>query len=456
MVYKGKMLKFLSKKQMDKIHESSLEVLNETGVKVEDEQALELFADKGAEVEFSEEIVRLPPAMVEDAISSAPSRIVLYGREKDHHLELGSTRVYTGTGGTAVNVLDLETGKKREAVTEDVINISRLVDSLEHIDFFVIPVFPGDAGKEGADEARFLNSLAHTSKHVMGGVYTLEGIKKVIKEAVKIAGSEKKLKEKPIISFIANIMSPLSMERDYTVYFQHAVEKGIPVVGPPAPIAGATSPITLPGTIVQTNAEALFTVTFSQIIDPGAKTMYSVVPTTMDMRSSDFRFGSIEMGMMNAACAEMAQYYELPIYNTAGVSDSKTPDIKAGYEKMGGILLSVLSGANYIHDAAGLLNSAMCVAYEQYVIDNQILGAAKRVLRGLEFTEERLAVEEIKQVGPEGNFLTTDSTLKYMRSEFFEDALHENQDWDDWLKNGTPNARDRARDIARDILQKES
>ncbi len=452
MVYHGGKLSFLDEEQKDQVHEKSLRVLEEVGVRVENEEALNLFKDRGADVEREEEIVKLPAEMVEEAIETAPSQVTLYGRSEEHNIELGGTRVHMGTGGTAVNVLDIDSGDKREAVSDDVANTARLVENLDNIDFFVIPVFPNDAGKEGADEARFFNALKNTRKHIMGGVYTLEGIKKVIDTAVNIAGSEEEFREKPFISFIANIMSPLSMEKEYTKYFHYAVERGVPVLGPPAPIAGATSPITLPGTIVQTNAEALFTVAFSQVIERGAKTLYSVVPTTMDMKTSDFRFGSIEMGMMNAACAEMAQYYDLPIYNTAGVSDTKIPDIQAGYEKMSTVLLSALSGANYIHDAAGLLDSGMCVAYEQYVIDDQILGISNRVLRGLEFSEERLAFEEIKEVGPGGNFLTCDSTLEYMRSEFFDDALHENSDWDDWIEEGSPDARERAKEIARDIL----
>ena len=455
MAYNGGKLSFLEEEEKKMVHENSLKVLSEVGVRVDNEAALTLFAEKGADVDHEEELVKLSPKMVEKSIETAPSQVTLYGRKEEHNIELGGTRVHMGTGGTAVNVLDLDTGKKREAISGDVANTARLVQNLENIDFYVIPVFPADAGKEGADEARFFNALKNTTKHVMGGVYTLEGIKNVVDAAEKIAGSEEELREKPFISFIANIMSPLSMERDYTEYFRYAVERGIPVMGPPAPIAGATSPITLPGTIVQTNAEALFTVTFSQVIESGARTLYSVVPTTMDMQTSDFRFGSIEMGMMNAACAEMARYYDLPIYNTAGVSDAKVPDVQAGYEKMSNVMLSALVGANYIHDAAGLLNSGMCVAYEQYVIDNQILGIASRVLRGLEFSEDRMAFDEIKEAGPGGNFLTSDSTLKYMRSEFYNDVLHENKDWDDWVEEGSPDARERARDIAREILARE-
>ncbi|SJZ69247.1 trimethylamine methyltransferase family protein [Selenihalanaerobacter shriftii] len=456
MPYQGGLLKFLNEEQKEKVHQKTLDILREIGVRVENKKALELFDEKGAEVDFDEEIVRLPNSMVEEAIDSAPSKVILYGREDKHNIELGGTNVYLGTGGTAVNVLDIDTGERRRATSKDVVNTAKLVQSLDNIDFFVVPVFPDDAGKEGADEARFFNAMKNTTKHIMGGIYTLEGQKKVIDAAVRIAGSEEALKEKPFISFIANIMSPLTMERDYTDYFRYAVERGVPVVGPPAPIAGATSPIALPGTIVQTNAEALFMVIFSQIIEPGAKTLYSVVPTTMDMKSSDFRFSSIEMGMMNSACAEMAQYYDLPIYNTAGVSDSKVPDIQAGYEKMSNILLAALSGANYIHDAAGLLNTGMSVAYEQYVIDNQMLGMAKRVLRGLEFSEDRLAYDEIKEVGPGGNFLTQASTLQYMRTEFFDDALYDATDWEDWVKDGGPDARERAKDIAREIIAQDS
>ncbi|MCK8825355.1 trimethylamine methyltransferase family protein [Fuchsiella alkaliacetigena] len=454
--YQGGSLKFFNQGQVERIHEKTLAVLKEVGVKVENKKALDLFAERGAEVDFQEKIVRLPNTMVEEAIDTAPSTVILYGREADQHIELGGTNVYMGTGGTAVNILDLETGEKRKTTSKDVSQIAKLVQNLDNVDFFVIPVFPDDAGKEKADQIRFFNSLENTTKHIMGGVYTQEGQKKVIDAAVKIAGSEVELRERPFISFIANIMSPLTMERDYTDYFRYAVERGVPVVGGTAPIAGATSPITLPGTIVQTNAEALFMVTFSQLINPGAKVLYGVVPTTMDMRSSDFRFASIEMGMMNAACAELAQYYEIPIYNTAGVSDTKAIDIQTGYEKMSNLLMSALTGTNYIHHAAGLLDSGMTVAYEQYVIDNQMIGMAKRVLRGMEFSEERLAYEDIKEVGPGGNFLTANTTMQYMRSEFFDDQLYEASDWDDWVEAGALDARDKAKEIAREILNKDS
>ncbi len=447
-------LKFLSREEIKKIHNKSLKILKKTGVEVKNKKILKLLLDKGVNVDKERSTVYLGRKIVEDAIEKAPSSVILYSRDGNNDLYLSNTEVYTGTGGTAVNIYDLKKRTRRRTKGKDVADIARLVENLENIDFFVIPVFPGDFSEKKADEVRFFNSLLYTNKHVMGGIYNLEGIKKVINFAEEIAGSRKELQKRPFISMITSIMSPLKMEEDYTGYLQYIVERGIPVVAPPAPIAGATSPLTMAGTLAQMNAEALFGVVLTQLIKPGAEVLYGIVPTTMDLKTSSFRFGSIESGMMNAAGAQLAQYYNLPIYNTAGVSDAKLPDIEAGYEKMANILLSALAGANFIHDAAGLLDTGLTVAYEQYVIDNEILGMVKKVLQGIEITEERLAFADIKEVGPGGNFLTAATTLKYMRSELYKQELYVPDRWEKWQEEGALNTSERAGKIAREILGK--
>ncbi len=445
-------LQILSEKEIKNIHNKSLKILKNIGIEVKNKEILEFLADKGAKINKDKSIVFLDEQLVNKALKNAPSSVTLYSRDGEHDLHLSGTKVYTGTGGTAVNIYDLNSNKKRRAESVDLANIAFLVENLENIDFYVIPVFADDYAKERADEIRFINSLSYTNKHIMGGVYSLEGIKKVIDYAVEIAGSEKELKKKPFISMITSIMSPLKMEADYTGYLKYIVERGIPVVAPPAPIAGATSPLTMAGTLAQMNAEALFGVILTQLIKPGARVLYGIVPTTMDLKTSSFRFGSIESGIMNAAGAQLAQFYELPVYNTAGVSDSKLPDIEAGYEKMGNILLSALAGANFIHDAAGLIDTGLTVAYEQYVIDNEILGMVKKVLQGIEVTDERLALSDIEKVGPGGNFLTATTTLKYMRSELYKQDLYNADRWEEWQKKGGLDAKDRAREIAKKII----
>ncbi len=446
-------LSIISDDEIKSIHESSLNILQNIGLEVEDEKTLEMFRENGAEVDKEKSIVKVSKSMLEDAIDSAPSEVILYSRDGSHDLKLSGTNVYMGTGGTAVNVFDLYTGERRRSKSEDVINTARLVDNLEYVDFYVIPVFPNDFSKNEADEVRFFNAMRYTKKHIMGGVYTLEGIKKVIKLAREIAGSAEELANRPFISMITSIMSPLKMEKEYTKYMTYIIEQGIPIVAPPAPIAGATSPLTLAGTLAQMNAEALFGVIAAQLIKPGAKTLYGVVPTTMDMKTSSFRFGSIETGIMNAAGAQLAQFYDLPIYNTAGVSDSKIPDIESGYEKISNILLTALTGSNYIHDAAGLLDSGLSVAYEQYVVDNEIIGMVRKVLDGIQVNKEQLAFSDIKEVGPGGNFLTTNTTLKYMKTGLFMQKIFEPARYEEWYKEGADDARERARKLAVEIIE---
>ena len=446
-------LEILSQGEIKWIHQTSLEILQDIGIKMENNSLLKMLADTGAEVDSEQQIVRIPPAMVEEALENAPSKVVLYGRDGKPDLHLEGQKVYTGTGGTAVNIFDLENGERRPSQARDVGLTARLVDNLEHIDFFVVPVYPDDRQKNKADEARFLNSLCYTGKHVMGGVYSADGIERVIDFAVEAAGSEKKLRERPIISMITSIISPLKMERDYTEFMEYIISRGIPIVAPPAPIAGATSPLTMAGSLAQLNAETLFGIVLAQVLEPGARVLYGIVPTTMDMRTSSFRFGSIESGLMNAAGAQLAQYYELPVYNTAGVSDSRSPDIQAGYEKMANIMLSGLTGANFIHDAAGLLDTGLSVAFEQYVIDNDILGMVKKALAGIAVDEERLAFEDIKEIGPEGNFLTAATTMKFLRTELYDQETFEADRWEEWQKKGAQNAAQRSRKRAKEILQ---
>jgi trimethylamine--corrinoid protein Co-methyltransferase len=254
------------------------------------------------------------------------------------------------------------------------------------------------------------------------------------------------------MSMITCIMSPLLLERDYTELMETACLMGMPLATPCAPMAGTTSPVTLAGTLVQMNVEALAGIVTTQLLSPGHPTLYSVVPTTSDLRTGAFCFGSVEVGIMNAASAQIARYYELPIYNTAGPSESKIPDSQSAYEPAINILLSALAGANYIHDAAGLLESGMTISLQTYVIDNEIIGMAKRVMRGIEIDPNTLALDCIKKVGPGGNYLSEEHTSEYMRTEFYYPTLAERRPRGLWEKDGSLSAEERARRKALDYL----
>jgi len=448
----GGSYKPFSMAQIEMLHKASMKVFEEVGMEVHSERALEIFAAAGADVDFSTKRVRASEDWIMNIVKRAPSQVTLCGREEKNDLILGGTCVYLGTGGTALNVLDIETGKRRRTTLSDVRQTAKLVDALDNIHFFVLPVYPSELSKENVDINRFYAGISNTSKHVMGGVYSIEGVRKVIRMAEEIAGSREALRKRPFISMITNIMSPLKMDGTYTDLMLEVIEAGIPLATPPAPISGATSPVTLAGTLVQLNVEALSGLMLAQIVNPGTPVLYSVVPTTADMRTMGFLFGAVENGIMNAVCAQLAQYYNLPIYATAGVTESKIPDVQSGYEKMSTSMMAALAGANYIHDAGGLIESGLSIAYEQYVIDDEINGMVLRAVRGIEINDETLSLDVIKRVGPGGNYISDEQTYKYMRTEFFLPRVADRSPVAIWEENGSIDGREKARRIAKDIL----
>lgn len=442
----------LTEAGLEAVHRTTLRILDEVGVDVHFEPALRRLARAGARVDGSR--VRFAPEQVAEAVDRAPSRFVLSGRDPSgkHDLRLGEGRTYTGTGGTALKVIDLETGKVRAANLKDTAMAPRLADSLPNVHCFHIPVYPMEMQKEDADVNRFFHAVKNISKHVMGGVYTAEGVRRVIRMAEIIAGGPDALRERPFISFITCVTSPLKFDSTYTELMLEVIEAGLPLAVPAAPVAGSTSPGTLAGTLAQLNAEVLAGVTITQLLRPGHPVLYSAVPTSSDMRTMAFCFGSVEMGLMNAAAAQMARFYELPIYATAGVSESKLPDAQAGFEKAATIVLTALAEADYIHDAVGLLDSGLTLAYEQYVIDDEICGMAHRARAGVEVTGETLAFDIIARVGPGGHFLADPHTLEHMRAEFFFPTLADRARREKWEQTGALDGRERAREKARTLL----
>lgn len=439
----------LTNDQLHQIHETALRALEEIGVQVNNDRALEIFASKGARV--SGRLAKLPRSMVEDAIASAPSRVVLCGREEKHDLVLEDGRVYMGTGGTALNVLDLE-GKRRRSNLEDVKQIARLVDTLENIHFYLLPVYPNELPKKVVDVNRFYAGLANTTKHVMGGIYAVEGTLNVIRMAEEIVGGAGALRERPIVSFITLVISPLKIDDLYGEMLIEIARQGIPVAIPSEPQCGSTAPVTLAGNLVLFAAETLCGVTLAQLVNPGAPVLCGHVGTIADMRTMSYISGAVEMGLLNAAGAQLAQFWQLPYYATGGMSDSKIPDVQAGYESAITLLTVALAGANYIHDAAGLLDFALTASYEKYVIDDEIIGMVLRALRGIEVNGDSLAFDVISHVGPGGHFLAEKHTIQHMRGEFFYPQLSDRRGYEDWVAQGAKDGRERAREMAEKIL----
>lgn len=437
------------------MHDKVMRTFEEVGFLVHTDEGLDLFKRAGASVDEERRLVRLPRDGVMELINKAPSEVTLCGREEKHDVHLGGTRVYAGTGGTALNVFRQATSEKTLATLDDLKRIAKLVHYLDNIHVFLLPTYPDDLPVEQVDVNRFFAGLDNTSKHVMGGLYTMDGLKQVIRMAETVAGSPEKLRERSIVSMIACTVSPLKIDREYGDFMITIARSGIPVVCPAEPLCGATSPVTLAGNVLMQTVDSLMGVMLVQLTNPGTPVILGSVATSTDLANFNYLAGSVEMGLINAGGAQMAQSYRLPFYSTGGMTDSKVVDAQSGYESAITVLLNALAGANYIHDAAGLMEFALTVCYEKYVVDNEILGMVMRAVQGIEVNEDTMAFDLIKEVGPGGDFVTARHTRRFMRGQHYSPGLSDRNSRADWEAGGAKVTWQRAAEKVDEIMARE-
>jgi len=445
----------ISRDDLDKIDAASRRVLQRTGLRVTgiDDDCRRALKSAGATFDDMEQRLFLEPGLLDDLLISAPSRFTLCSRNGANDVQLGSGRVHFANGGRVIRILDLATGGYRQTMLRDIAHTAMLVEQLENLSFYIIACqacdLPSDDNYHLND---FYQAMAHTSKHVMGGCGTRRDVERVYHLAGIIAGGERELRERPCISIITNPMSPLTVSGETLSIVKFCAEKQLPLTCAPAPNAGSTAPGTLAGTLVQMHAEALAGVAIAQAFSPGAKCLYGAVPTTMDLRMMNFSIGSVESALLNSAAVQMAKLYDLPIYGTGGGTEAKRPNIQAGAEKSFSNILVAQAGADCIHLAAGMLDSANSISYEQYLIDDEIIGMVLRMLKGISVNADTMGEAVIDKVGPGGHYVTEDHTVEHMFEEFFYPNLADRSLFDVWERNDRPDMLSNARKQVRHIL----
>jgi trimethylamine---corrinoid protein Co-methyltransferase len=452
----GGQYKPLSERDIQTIHEAALVILEKTGFTCESglDDTLAMLETAGAQVDRKAARIRFPREVVAEHIIKAPRRVVLYSRNGKDDLDLTRHNVYLGTGGAAIRIIDLESGEFRPSTLKDLYQVARLADRLDNIHFFLRPCIPTDIPEAEYDVNGFYACLKGTGKHVMAGVNNIEGFHRVVDLAAMVAGGREKLRAKPFISVITCFaISPLKLCTQSTLIMQEAARQRIPVALSCAPMAGSTAPITMAANLAQIHAEQLVGIAICQLTQPGAPVLYGGIPGRANLNTMGYLGGSVECGMMNAAIHQMAHHIGVPNYNSSALTDSKIPDQQAAWEKGMTTLLAAMGGSNFVHHAAGMLDSMIGVAYEQYVIDDEIIGMACKVLKGIDVTPEHLALEVIDEVGPGGNFMIHAHTLKHLRSEYYPgNGVTDRKSRSKWEEDGCLDARERARQIARKIL----
>lgn len=419
-------LEVLTDNQLDKIHQATLTVLDEVGINFPNQKALNLFAEAGAEVDFDEEIVRIQPDLVAEALEQAPRNFTLGSRTSPElDLTLNGKTTYFRNSGVAPHVLDLETRKRRSSKKSDVELMAKVADSLPMMSHYWPIVSAQDSGpmKELHElEASILN----TEKHVQTESMVNEKLAKYTVEIAKVlAGDEETLQERPPISTLLCPIDPLGQDRESTEAALVFAEAGIPTVFDAMPQVFATAPGTLAGALVVGNAELLADITLMQVKNSGTPVIYFMVPSLLNPETGGYSQPDPLAQVMSSASVELGHYYDLPTGRTTVLSDATEPGSwQIGKDAAITSTLAYLSGSDLAGGGLGLLESANLLSPEQILLDHQILEDIKVLSEGIKVDRESLAIDEIIEVGPRGNYLTQSSTAKRTRELWKTDIAH--------------------------------
>ncbi|MBT3992705.1 MAG: trimethylamine methyltransferase family protein [Gammaproteobacteria bacterium] len=450
----GGKYKPLSDHDIEQIHQTTLDVLENIGMGNPLPQLKEAALKKGCTFTDQGRLL-FPRSLVEDVIARAGRDFIFYGRDSKHDMEMSDKKVHIYGGGEAVTVLDLGAKKYRPSTINDVYDIARLVDYLDNIHSYsrlVVATEFTDLLKTDINTA--YASVQGTSKHTALTFADASHVEPTIEMLDIIAGGNGNFLKRPFChGGGCTVVSPLRYGTDNCEVAIESIKFNAPVWVVIAPQSGATSPAALAGSLVQVLAETLASLMLIDLIKPGHPVIFGPWPFVTDLRTGSFSGGSGEEALMAAAAAQITNHYGLVSSVGAGMTDSKSPDAQAGYEKGITIAMAALAGCNNVSESSGMMASLMGVSYESLVIDNDMIGMILRAVRGIEVNEETLSYQEIKNtVEGEGHFLRDPQTLSLMKTEYLYPELADRSTQDVWESEGSPDMRERAEKRARKIL----
>ena len=423
----------LSSDQCEEVFYSSMEVLRRTGSKVLDPDTRELLKKGGCWVDG--ELVRFPAGLVEWAVRSAPSRIVLSDRNGKPALFLEGKNVYYGPGPSNNFVLDPFTGERREPTTQDTVRTAKCCDYLPNIDYAMDMGTVRNVNLSLSDVYSFEALLTNTTKPIIHWGYDVPQYQDIIDMCVAVTGSLEELQKHPFIAMYSEPLPPLQHSREGIAKAVFMAEKGLPLVYTPCTMAGATTPATMAGTLVLHLAECLVGLVAAQLKREGTPFIMGGLISIMDMSSTILPYGAPELSLLSAGLTNVAQFLKIPMFSTGGCTDAKTIDTQAAVQGAMSIMMAAQSGANLVHDC-GYIEYGSTSSTEMLVMDDEIIGMAKRIMRGIEVNRETLAVDVIDKVGPGGHFLKTEHTRKFFRQETWQPTLIDRKVYATWKAEG--------------------
>jgi trimethylamine--corrinoid protein Co-methyltransferase len=445
----------LTQSGLEQIHQTALRLLEEVGFGDATPSGIEYLTRTGCTLSPAGRVL-FPRALVEDTIAKAGRRFLLHGQDPRNDLEPWDKRAYFGTAGAAVNMVDTQ-GVYRESTIQDLFDIGRIVDAMEHIHFFQRAVVPRDLPDPfEMDFNTCYASVMSTTKHVGSSWVHPDHLKASLQMLHVIAGGEDRWRARPFVSQSnCFVVPPMKFAADACGCLEMAVHGGMPVLLLSAGQAGATAPAALAGALAQEVAEVLAGLVYVNSIKPGHPAIFGTWCFVSDLRTGAMSGGSPEQALLSAAAGQIGNFYDLTCGTASGMTDSKVADAQSAGEKALNHALVGNSGANMIYESAGMHASLLGFSLESLIIDNDIIGATQRTIKGIEVNEERLSFETIKDVclnGP-GHYLGSSQTLELMQTEYLYPAIGDRRSPNEWVEQGSRDTLQRAASKVRELLE---
>ena len=440
----------LSESQMHDLHLAALEVLRRTGVRFHHQGALDMLKETGAFISDGN-LVKFPAAIVEEALASAPGRVIMCDRDGEPAVYLEEKKVNFGTGSDCLNLLDHETSEHRKFFIADIINGYHLCDALPNIDFVMSMGIPTDVEADLAYDMQMALMLEHTSKPLVFVTNDRESCQRAIDMAAVVAGSHEALREHQHILLYSEPSSPLQQSETAVDKLMLMAKYELPVVHSPAPLMGGTGPITMASGLAMSLAEIFSSMVVHQLTNPGAPYIFGAGLHHMDMKATQICYASPEFQLTKSALAQLGRWYGIPTWGYAGCTDAKVMDEQASLESMLSVMMAKFSGANLIHDV-GYMESGLTCSFEMIVLTNELIALTDNLMKGIEINDDTLMLDEIHQVGPGGHFLNTQQTLSRFK-DFWYPSLIDRSIRPTWLEEGATTLGNRLTSRVKEILK---
>jgi len=441
--------KIFSDYEIEEIHNTTLRILEEVGVKILDEKTLKLFDSNGANVDYDKKTVKIGRELVSACLGKTPPAFSLYNQDYVE-MRIGEEDFYVVSMVEEAYIIDGSTHKRRETTLEDVKKTIRLIDQLPYYHICCNPVIAHDVEPKLSIIYSAAQIYKNTAKNCLVVPSTGQEARFIIELGAAVAGSEKKLIEKPVLSVTIAPSSPLKLPKNICEVIWEYASRNLPIIIVHAPLAGATSPVTIAGTMAMANAESLATLTLIQLINPGNSIGYGGAAVKFDMKTGFPAYGTIEYGILSTATAQLAKYYKLPAYGAGGATNANLSDAQSGYEKMSSTLLGYMAGHDILCDAG--LNANGLISLDAMVIQDEIFAEVTRLSKKVQVNDESLAFDTIKRVMEGSDFLLEEHTLNNLHKDFVYSEVGNHKKYEEWVLEGGKDSIQKNTELADKIL----